>query len=118
MAEPYLTGLSALVSSLDNSSQKLEYKHFFGGAALYIGGKICASLSPKGLAFKLSPQRCDEIFAKADAASINASHAVPLRYFDSSPIKRGYILLPNYREIDSATIAAYFEECFVYAEST
>ena len=59
MAHPYLEQLQILVRNIDRGDVELVSKHFFSGAALYADGKICASLTPAGLAFKLSQQRCD-----------------------------------------------------------
>lgn len=52
---------------------RMEVKHFFSGAALYVNATICASWSPVGLAFKL-PDR--EV-----ASLISNGGAKPLQYF-------------------------------------
>ena len=85
----------------------LVCKHFFSGAALYTNGKICASLTPAGLAFKLPQSRCETIIGEGKAA--------PLKYFDRSPTKRGYILLPTPHNLSDADIASYLRECLAYA---
>ena len=85
----------------------LVCKHFFSGAALYANGKICASLTPVGLAFKLPQSRCDTIIEEGRAES--------LKYFDRSPTKRGYILLPTHQNLSDADVASYFRECLAYA---
>ena len=87
----------------------LVCKHFFSGAALYVERKICASLTPKGLAFKLPKSRCDDLFTQGKA--------IPLRYFDRSPIKKGYILLPDFQVLSDTEISTYLEECIAYASS-
>ncbi|MCZ6619135.1 MAG: hypothetical protein O7E57_13495 [Gammaproteobacteria bacterium] len=110
MAQPYLDQLEKLVCSFAPASHDLICKHFFSGAALYVQQRICASLSPKGLAFKLGNSRCENILAHGKA--------VPLQYFDNAPIKRDYILLPDVQNLDDTDIIAYFEECVVYASST
>ena len=79
-------------------------KHFFSGAAVYLNGKICASLSPKGLAFKLSEERSAEL--------IRQGKAIPLQYFEKSPVKKGYVLFPEAGQLSPIEIAAYFNECF------
>lgn len=106
MAQPYLDQLRELVSSIHPDERDLTCRHFFSGAALYCNDHICASLTPKGLAFKLPEQRCEELIARGKA--------VPLRYFDKSPIKRSYVLLPDFRELEEADISSYFEECLSY----
>ena len=108
MAQPYLDQLRELVSAIDGR-QSLVCKHFFSGAALYVERKICASLTPKGLAFKLPGSRCDDLFRQGKA--------IPLRYFDCSPIKQGYILLPDFQELSDTDISAYLDECVSYATS-
>lgn len=106
VAQPYLDQLRELVSSVHADRHDLACKHFFSGAALYCGDQICASLTSKGLAFKFSEPRCEEL--------ITRGRAVHLRYFDKSPVKRGYVLLPDFRELDEADIASYLEECMSY----
>ncbi len=109
MAQPYLDQLRELVSAIDGC-QGLVCKHFFSGAALYVERRICVSLTPKGLAFKLPKSRCDDLFRQ--------SKAVPLRYFDHSPIKQGYVLLPDFQELSDTDISSYFEECISHATSS
>ena len=60
MAEPYLSGLLEKISVFDLQTLdkdglevELEARHFFGGAALYANGKICASWTPAGFGLKL-----------------------------------------------------------------
>lgn len=108
MAQPYLDQLRELVSSIDGG-RNLVCRHFFSGAALYARQRICASLSPKGLAIKLPEARCNEL--------ISQGKAIPLRYFDRSPIKRGYALIPDFRSFDDAEIRSYFEESIEHAIS-
>ncbi len=103
MAHPYREQLQALVQIVDRSDVDLVCKHFFSGAALYANGKICASLSPAGLAFKLSQQRCADL--------INSQIAEPLCYFEGAPTKTSYALFPVPDELSGKSIAAYFDEC-------
>lgn len=89
MAEPYLTDLQALADQWVSSDERvrvLECRHFFSGAAAYRDGAIVASLTPVGLAFKVSAQVRDELLSQG--------LAVPLRYFPAGPIKRNYVLFP------------------------
>jgi len=110
MAQPYLDQLEELIHAIDPNSHNLVCKHFFSGAALYVGKKICASLTPKGFAFKLPETRCEDLISKGCA--------IPLRYFESSPIKRGYILIPDIRDLGNMQIAGYVDECISYVAST
>ena len=103
MAHPYREQLQDLVQIVDRSDVDLVCKHFFSGAALYANGKICASLSPAGLAFKLSQQRCADL--------IKSRVAEPLCYFEGAPTKTNYALFPDPDELSGKSIAAYFDEC-------
>ncbi len=102
MAQPYLDELTQLVEDMDPGRIDLACKHFFSGAALYADGQICATLTPKGLAFKLPESRCEELFA--------GNTAVPLKYFDKSPVKRGYALIPDVGVIGKRVVRNYFNE--------
>ena len=66
---------------------KLECKHFFSGAAVYVDGKICISLTPVGFAVKLPEE--------SRTFLMNEKGAKPLRYFPKGPIKKEYVVLPN-----------------------
>ena len=109
MAHPYLKMLESITAEqVRNSPSELDLscRHFFSGAALYANGTICASLTPKGLAFKLLSHRADEL--------IQAKQAEPMRYFDRSPIKKGYVLLADY-ETRSDEVTTLFRECLQFA---
>ena len=109
MAQPYLNTLETLVADhvqVSATDLDLSCKHFFSGAALYANGNICASLTPKGLAFKLPGHRADDL--------IRSNQAEVLRYFDKSPIKKGYVLLADYETRDDE-IRALFNECLKLA---
>lgn len=108
MAHPYLEQLQGLLRDINAGNSDIVCKHFFSGAAAYAHGQIVASLSPKGLAFKLSESRCNEVLSN--------DVAVPLRYFENSPVKRGYVLFPDYRDLEKGEIARYFQECVLGAE--
>ena len=88
MAEPYLERLSQLITRLELPRARgvtLESRHFFSGAALYANGKICASLSPMGLAVKLP--------ADVRRSLIEESKGTEFQFFASGPIKREYVAL-------------------------
>lgn len=91
MAEPYLKRLSQLVSRLELPRAReitLESRHFFSGAALYANGKICASLSPMGLAVKLPADMREDLIAEGKGNEF--------RFFASGPIKREYVALSEF----------------------
>jgi len=90
MAKEYLEKLSNLIRVLKIENEvdvSLETKHFFSGAALYVNGKICASWSPVGLAFKLPEAEVSSL--------IHSGQAKPLKYFPKGNIKKGYALFEN-----------------------
>lgn len=87
MAEKYLKELIELMDQVRFKDAKWECKHFFSGAAVYVDGKVCMSLTPVGLALKL-PEKSRDILKKEKGAK-------PLRYFPGAPIKKDYVLLPK-----------------------
>ncbi|MEE8059426.1 MAG: hypothetical protein V3T17_16560 [Pseudomonadales bacterium] len=90
MAKEYLEKLAALIDATNiekESDATIETKHFFSGAALYINATMCASLSPVGLAFKLSALDVSQL--------INSGKAKPLQYFPKGYINKGYALFEN-----------------------
>jgi hypothetical protein len=105
MAKEYLEKLSKIIEDLnidDLIEQPLEVKHFFSGAALYIGGTICASWSPVGLAFKLSEQEVKSLISNGSAK--------PLKYFPNGHIKKGYALFVNPCDYEISHWKKYFLE--------
>ena len=90
MAQEYLDRLNALIERLSSGGfkgAKLECKHFFSGAAVYVGGKICMSWTPVGFAIKL-PEASRRVLVKQQGAKY-------LRYFPKGPIKKDYVVLPE-----------------------
>ena len=107
MAQPYLNRLIALVEGPDLDGYNLTCKHFFSGAALFVDKRMCASLTPKGIAFRLPQERCRELFA--------AGIAEPMRYFENSPVKKEYVLFPDVEKLNQAEINGFFRESIVFA---
>jgi len=108
MAQPYLNQFQEIVSDAGLGDAGLVCKHFFSGAALYARGKIIASLSPNGLAFKLSDARCEEVLSEGVA--------VPMCYFRKSPAKRGYVLYRDVDQLSTDVIRRYLQECIATSE--
>ena len=109
MAEPYLGQLSELVEELglgEPPDHALQCRHFFAGAALYADGKICASLSPVGLAVKL-PLAIRE-------AMLAEGRGRPLRYFVGGKVKKEYVLLPEGSAAEPFALAELFLTSFRY----
>lgn len=90
MAEPHLSALRAIMAQMEaggGETDAVVCKHFFSGAVAYIDEHVFMSLSPVGLALKMS---------QADCATLFAQGATPLRYFPKAPIKKGYAVLPSH----------------------
>jgi hypothetical protein len=88
MAKVYFVKLSEFIRCVDiegYDASALEIKHFFSGAALYIDGALCVSLSPVGLAFKLPENEVESL--------IREGKAVTLKYFPKGHIKKGIRLI-------------------------
>jgi len=87
VAIKYLDPLNKLIDETNIKAEIdsiIETKHFFSGAALYHNRKLCVSLSPVGLAFKLPNDEAETL--------IGSGKAQALRYFPKGHIKKGYAL--------------------------
>ncbi len=103
MSKLYFEKLTELIATLDfghGLNADLTVKHFFNGAAAYVDGKICASWSPVGLAFKLPSKEVAELLAQ--------DQVKPLKYFAKSPIKKGYALFGDPDSKQQSVLRAYF----------
>ncbi len=113
MAKEYLQRLTALMkqSTLEGRFRDgtLECKHFFGGAAVYVDGKICMSLTPVGFAIKLSEESRKTLITEKGAR--------PLRYFPKGPVKKGYVVLPRAMLEDMTTLRQWMEASIKYVLS-
>ena len=110
MAEPYLERLSQIVSGfrpLFIDGVMLETKHFFGGAALYANGKICASLSPAGLAIKLPSEFRQSLIQDGEGKEF--------RFFAWGPVKREYVALSESILQDDETLGRLIAMSVSYA---
>lgn len=108
MAKKYLDQLSSFIDKLEintRTSLKLECKHFFSGAALYADERICLTLTPVGLALKLSEEVKNSLIKK--------NKAVPLKYFPKSPVKKDYALFPEGIS-NSKFLHSHIKECIEY----
>lgn len=102
MAHPYLKQLQHLLRDLDPGSSDVSCKHFFSGAAAYLNGHIFASLTPRGFALKLPEAKCEELLSR--------EFIEPLRYFDHSPVKRGYVLFPEHDKLSKNDLRQFVLE--------
>jgi TfoX/Sxy family transcriptional regulator of competence genes len=88
MAKEYLDRLNNLMAEIAPdipAPASLEVKHFFSGAAVYVDGRICISLTPAGFALKL-PQALREELMKEEGTK-------NLQYFPNAPVKKDYVVL-------------------------
>ena len=103
MAKEYLEKLTKLLDELNLEHEialRMEVKHFFSGAALYVNGTICVSWSPVGLAFKLPDLEVESLISKG--------RAKPLKYFPNGHIKKGYALFENPADSEAGHWENYF----------
>ena len=99
MAEPYRTRLAQIADELgplQSGGATLESRHFFSGAALYVNGKIFASLSPAGFAVKR--------LADTGKGLIGEGKGTEFRFFANGPVKREYIALSDSAVADVESI--------------
>ena len=111
MAKIYFEKLSLLVEKVginEEVSNKIEIKHFFSGAALYINKTICVSWSPAGLAFKLGETESINL--------IKSNKAIPLKYFPKGHIKKGYAVFESPTETNPNQWKKYFVKAVEQAE--
>ena len=103
MAAAYLEPLVRLLENLQLEQVvdcNIECRHFFSGAAVYADGRICASWSPVGLAFKLSSIEAAELIANGSAK--------PLKYFPKGALKKDYVLFENPLQYPAQKWEPYF----------
>jgi len=111
MAEPYLSDLKAIVAELDVprlAGGDISCRHFFSGAAAYVGDRIFMSLSPAGLALKLPND---------DRARLFDQGAQPLRYFAKAPVKKDYAVLPAHVTDDQQVLADWIRRSISYTRA-
>jgi TfoX/Sxy family transcriptional regulator of competence genes len=111
MAKPFLSELVEIVKQIKiptDPLSSLKCKHFFSGAAAYVDGKIFMSLSPVGLALKLSEDDCQEMM------EMGGTH---LLYFPKAPIKKGYVIVPELIRSDKKALENLIRKSMAYARS-
>ena len=111
MAEPYLSELRAIIERFaqrHGDKSELTCKHFFSGAAGYMGGKIFITFTPAGLALKLSESDLNAAFAKG---------AKSLKYFPKSPIKKDYAVMPAHLTEDDANLAEWIKRSMGFVKA-
>jgi hypothetical protein len=111
VAEPYLQRLSHILDRLQLVSAEgltLEPRHFFSGAALYVNGRICASLGPAGFAIKVP--------AGVRQSLLNEGKGKEFRFFAKGPIKREYVVLSEAAVQDDGTLQQLIAMSVAYAD--
>ena len=83
----------------------IDVRHFFSGAAAYADGRIFMSLTPAGLAVKVSED---------DRAALAELGAQPLQYFPKAPIKKDYLVLPDTIAKDQTALANWIDKSVAY----
>jgi TfoX/Sxy family transcriptional regulator of competence genes len=111
MAEPYLSDLEAIVARVcapQGAAGDIACRHFFSGAAAYVDGRVFMSLTPVGLALKLS---------RDDRALAFDQGATALRYFPSAPVKKDYAVLPARLVDDDGILRGWILRSITHVQS-
>lgn len=108
MAEKYLIELNELINKLRFKNDFLECKHFFNGAAVFVNGKICMSLTPVGFALKLSEESRNFLQKEKGAKR--------LRYFPKAPVKKEYVILPKKMLSDRKELSIWIKKSIQYVK--
>ncbi len=101
MAKEYLEKLDALLRPAAQAlpaDVELACKHFFSGAAAYVNGRICITLTTAGLAMKLPADHRSRLMKQG---------AEPLRYFPKGPIKKDYVVVPRVFQEDEKILKVW-----------
>lgn len=97
MTKVFQERLCSLLDGIDIGHDiDFQVKPFFGGAAAYVKGHICLTLTNVGLAVKLSAVDRQEL--------LQVNGARQLQYFPNAPIKKEYVVLPDDMVNDSHTL--------------
>lgn len=107
MAQPYLDDLTRMVEARVDQPG-VVCKHFFSGAAAYIGDDVFMTLTPVGLAFKLREPTRTRLFAQ---------DGIPLQYFPKAPIKREYVCFADPAELSARRLRSLMTESLAYAST-
>ena len=110
MVQAYVEKLAELMkraASEKHRDVRLEFKHFFSGAAVYANGGICITYTPAGLALKLPVEHRTLLLQKHGAS--------PLRYFPKAPLKKEYVVLPASIIDDRKALRTWVAESIGYA---
>lgn len=109
MAKIWLEQLATLIGEASASEAvdaQIRCKHFFSGAAAYYADSIFMTLTPVGLALKLPESVCSDLFGQGFE---------PLQYFPGGHVKKGYALLPSWRDYDQGELSTLIERSIEHA---
>jgi TfoX/Sxy family transcriptional regulator of competence genes len=112
MAKAQLEALQGLVDRIladQSAAGTIVCKHFFSGAAAYVDGQIFMTLTPAGLALKLS---------EPDRTQLMTLGAAALRYFPNAPIKKDYVVAPDSVVGDDAALTHWALASIAFAAKT
>ena len=110
MAKEQLEQLTALIKQATlgkYKNTKLDCRHFFSGAAVYVNERICISLTPVGFAIKLPEESRNALLKQKGTKR--------LRYFPKAPIKKDYVVLPKTMLKDMRTLRHWIGVSIEYA---
>ncbi len=93
-----LNGILDATANFPPDGCSIECKRFFGGAAAWADKRIFVSLTPAGLALKLSETDRREMLAAGGRA---------LRYFPKAPVKKDYAVVPDGIAADPAALGPW-----------
>ena len=107
MSKKYREELNTLLLQIDIGYDiEIQVKPFFGGAAAYANGHIFLSLTKVGFAAKLAAADCQEL--------LQMDGAKKLQYFPKAPIKKEYVVLPDYMVNDLDSLRQWVLKSLAY----
>ncbi|MCG8693794.1 MAG: TfoX/Sxy family protein [Minwuiales bacterium] len=107
MVDSYQQALQTLLRDASMDAD-VECRHFFGGAAAYVDGRICMTLTDAGLALKLP---------KLSRTKLLGMGGESLRYFPDAPVKRDYVVVPTNIADNRKALAKWIIESIRYART-
>ena len=100
-----LNGLLAPVLAGHAAAETIVCKHFFSGAAAYVGDAVFMTLTPVGLALKLP---------KAERERLLGQGAKPLKYFPKAPVTKDYVVLSGNLAGNPETLANWISSSIAH----
>ena len=113
MAQEYVDKLTELIDGVKPKlprGKAIEVKHFFGGAAGYVDGRIGMSLTKVGFALKLPDDTRSHL--------LKSRRAKELRYFPGAPIKKQYALMSKKISKDVKLLKPWMDKSIAFVLSS